>query len=371
MIKANIALVHDWMTGQRGGEKVLEVLAELYPNAPIFTLFHFKGSQIADVEKRDIRTSFLQKMPFVRRHYRWYLPLYPVAAELLDLQDFDFVISSSHCAAKGVIPAPDALHISYIHSPMRYAWNQYHAYFSPRRLNVFNRMLIPPVIHWLRIWDESSSRRVDEFIANSRAVARRIRRYYRRESDIIHPPADTDFFKPGSAKSEHFLIVSALVPYKRIDMAVRAFNRTRLPLKIIGTGPEYRKLKRDAGANIEFLGEVTPQELLLNYQEAQALIMPGEEDFGINVLEAQACGTPVIALGRGGALETVQSGQTGLLFSPASVAGLTAALDKFGRLTFNKNLLRENALRFSRESFKNKMDAYLQHKYMDFVKRHD
>lgn len=370
MKNARIALVHDWLTGQRGGEKVLEVLAEIFPAAPIFTLFHFKGSQKESLERRDIRSSFLQNMPFARRHYRWFLPLYPVAAELLNLQDFDFVVSSSHCAAKGVIPAPGALHVSYIHSPMRYAWNQYHAYFSPDRLNVFTRMLIPPLMHGLRIWDESSSRRVDGFVANSRAVAQRIRRYYRRQAQIIHPPVDTGFFVPGDRKADYFLVVSALVPYKRIDFAVEAFNRTGLPLKIVGTGPEYRKLKKAAKSHIHFSGEVSSEELKRIYQEARALIMPGEEDFGINVLESQACGTPVIALGRGGALETVQHGKTGVLFNQAGAAGLAAALDKFDRLTFNKNLLRENALNYSRESFKNKIEDYMRHKWTDFINRH-
>ncbi len=371
MINAKIALVHDWLTGQRGGEKVLEVLAEIFPHAPIFTLFHFKGSQKNGIERREIRRSFLQNMPFARRHYRWYLPIYPVAAELLNLQEFDFVISSSHCAAKGIIPAPGALHVSYVHSPMRYAWNQYHSYFSSDRLNILTRMVIPPMMHWLRVWDESSSRRVDWFIANSQAVAQRIQRYYRRESEIIHPPVDTSFFKLGEYQSDYFLVVSALVPYKRIDLAVDAFNRMGRPLKIVGTGPEYRNLKKSAKKNIQFLGEVKSVELQRIYQEARALIMPGEEDFGINVLESQASGTPVIALGRGGACETVQSGKTGLLFEKATVSGLTAALDKFDRLTFNKDLLRENALNFSRESFKNKMKVFLQNKWTGFINRND
>jgi len=346
MTNAKIALVHDWLTGQRGGEKVLEVLAEIFPHAPIFTLFHFKGSQTGLMEQRDIRSSFLQKMPFIRRHYRWYLPFYPVAAELLDLQEFDFIISSSHCAAKGVIPAPGALHVSYIHSPMRYAWNHYHSYFSPARLNCLTSIVIP-------------------------AVAQRIQRYYRRRSEVINPPVDTGFFNPGPSKSDYFLIVSALVPYKRIDLAVHAFNRMGRPLKIVGTGPEYRPLKKFAKANIQFLGEVSPGELKRIYQQAQALIMPGEEDFGINVLESQACGTPVIAFGRGGACETVQPGKTGILFQKAAVSALTDALDKFDQLTFNKNLLRKNALSFSRESFKKTIKTYLQHKWTEYINHND
>src|SRR4030065_634163 len=195
-----VALVHDWLTGQRGGEKVLEVLAEIFPRAPIFTLFHFKGSQAEIIECRDIRTSFLQKLPFLEKKYRQYLPLFPLAVELFDLGGFDLVISSSHCVAKGAIPPPDALHICYIHSPIRYAWNQYFAYFSPEQLSFFSRLLIPPVMHRLRVWDESPAARVDHFVANYDNVARRVLKYYRREADVIHPPADTEFFRPLAAK---------------------------------------------------------------------------------------------------------------------------------------------------------------------------
>ncbi len=248
MENVKVALVHDWLTGQRGGEKVLEVLAEVFPKAPIYTLFHFKGSQREDIERRVIRTSFLQGMPFLRKKYRSYLPLFPLAVEMFDLQDYDLVVSTSHCVAKGVIPRPDALHVSYIHSPMRYAWNLYFSYFSPARLSPFSRFLIPPVVHGLRTWDVASSARVDHFVANSANVARRIERYYRREADIIHPPADTDFYTPDESlpAGDFFLIVSALVPYKRIDLAVEAFNRTGAPLRIVGTGPEYKALKRRA-----------------------------------------------------------------------------------------------------------------------------
>ena len=372
MKNARAALVHDWLTGRRGGEKVLEVLAEIFPDSPIYTLFHFPGSQEESLEKRNIQTSFLQNLPFLKKHYRWYYPIFPVAAELLNLQEYDFIISTSHCAAKGIIPAPEALHVSYIHSPMRYAWNQYHSYFSANRLNFFTRFAIPPLVHWLRMWDAASASRVDWFIANSRAVSRRISRYYRRESQIIHPPVDTRFFKPGvSDSSDYFLVVSALVPYKRIDLAVAAFNRTGRKLKIVGTGPEYRKLKKSAKKNVHFLGEVSSQDLLRIYQEARALVMPGEEDFGINVLESQACGTPVIALGRGGALETVQPGKTGVLFSQPKAGELAAALDKFDRLTFNRDLLRNHALGYSRDSFKNKIRQFLQQKWKIFKERND
>ena len=365
MKSPNVALIHDWLTGRRGGEKVLEVFAEIYPDAPIYTLFHFPGSQIPDIENKRIVSSFVQKLPFLKKRYRFYLPVFPMAIELFDLQEYDFLISSSHCAAKGAIPRPDALHISYVHSPMRYAWNQYSSYFSPEKLGFFSRRIIPPIIHRLRIWDESSSHRVDHFVANANAVADRIHRYYRRIADVVHPPVDTDFFRPGEVEEDYFLIVSALVPYKKIDLAVEAFNRTDHRLKIVGQGPEYRKLKKSAKPNVEFLGSVSDDDLLQIYQRSRALIMPGEEDFGINSLESQACGVPVIALRRGGAKETVLHGETGFLYDDPRREGLRTALDKFKDMNFNKTTIRENAVKFSRDSFKTKISSYFQQKWAE------
>ncbi len=361
MENAKVALVHDWLTGQRGGEKVLEVLAEIFPKAPIYTLFHIKGSQHPDIEKRLIRTSFLQRMPFLEKKYRYYLPLFPLAVEMFDLQEYDLVVSTSHCVAKGAIPAPDALHVCYIHSPMRYAWNLYFSYFAPERLSPFSRWLIPPVIHRLRTWDTASAARVDRFIANSANVARRVGKYYRRAADVIPPPVDTEFYRPDDSvpRADYHLIVSALVPYKRIDIAIDAFNRTGAPLKIVGTGPEFQALRRRARANVKFLGAVGAAHLRHLYQGAVAFLLPGEEDFGIATLEAQACGTPVIAYGRGGSLETVVSGETGLLFEEPTVAGLLGALDKFRTFTCNRETIRSNAMRFSRERFKEGISSYL------------
>jgi len=359
MDNVKVALVHDWLTGQRGGEKVLEALAELFPEAPIYTLFHFPGSQAAAIEKRVIRTSFLQKLPFLRRRYRWFLPLFPLAVELFNLQDYDIVISSSHCVAKGIIPRPDALHVSYIHSPVRYAWNQYDAYFSRQRLSFFSRLAVPGRIHKLRIWDVTSSARVDHFIANSRAVARRIEKYYRRPADVIHPPVDTDFFTPpaGDPDRSYDLIVSALVPYKKIDLAILVYNRLGWPLKVVGDGPEDKRLRRMSGPNVQFLGPLSAPDLRGLYQAARLLVMPGEEDFGIAAVEAQACGTPVLAYGRGGALETVVEGTTGLFFRELTEQSLAGALDKFRTVAFNKSAIRSHATRFSRDLFKDKIAA--------------
>jgi glycosyltransferase involved in cell wall biosynthesis len=368
MLPRKIALIHDWLTGQRGGEKVLEIIAEIFPRAPIYTLFRVKGSQAPEIEGREIHTSFLQKMPFIRTRYRSYLPLYPLAAELFDLQDYDLVISSSHCAAKGVIPRPDALHISYIHSPIRYAWNQYWAYFGAEKLSLFSRLVIPPFMHYLRMWDESSSHRVDAFLANSKNTSQRIAKYYRRPADIVYPPVDTEFFTPGEGKSGRagFLIVSALVPYKRIDLAIAAFNLTGRDLLIVGQGPDYKPLKKAAKPNVRFAGALPAEDLRRAYREALALILPGEEDFGITALEAQACGTPVIAFGRGGALETVISGKTGLFFPELKAGSLADALDKFSTLKFNKKTVRANALRFSREVFKRAITSAIARKWSEF-----
>jgi glycosyltransferase involved in cell wall biosynthesis len=362
MENVRAALVHDWLTGQRGGEKVLEVLAEIFPQAPIYTLIRFPGSQNPELERRDIRTSFLQRLPFLRKRYRWYLPLYPLAVEQFDLQDYELVISSSHCVAKGIIPSADALHVSYIHSPVRYAWNQYFAYFGPGKTGPFGKFLIPPVVHRLRVWDVTSAARVDHFLANSKAVARRIEKYYRRPAEVIPPPVDTDFFTPPASEPERkdFLIVSALVPYKRIDTAIAAFRQVRGRLQVVGDGPEFRALRRMAGPNVAFLGSVSAEDLRRLYREAAALLLPGEEDFGISPLEAQACGTPVVAYGRGGVLETVLPGETGLFYGAPTPAALAGALDKFRGMTFNKNSLRAHALTFSRGVFKEKIVAHLQ-----------
>jgi glycosyltransferase involved in cell wall biosynthesis len=368
MKNARVALVHDWLTGRRGGEKVLEVLAEIFPDAPIYTLFHFPGSQIPEIEKRVIRTSFLQRLPFIRKRYRHYLPLFPLAAELFDLQEYDLVISSSHCTAKGIIPSPDALHVSYIHSPVRYAWNQYFAYFGPGKLGFPAKYFVPPMIHRLRNWDVAASARVDRFIANSKAVAGRIEKYYRRSAEVIHPPVDCAFFTPSETETErtYFLVVTALVPYKRIDLAVAACKQRAYPLKVVGDGPDRKRLRASAGASVEFLGSVEGEDLRRLYRGAIALLMPGEEDFGIGAVEAQACGTPVVALGRGGAVETVIPGKTGLHFAEPTPSGLAAALDKCRGMTFNKASLRAHALGFSRDVFREKMESRLAALWREF-----
>jgi glycosyltransferase involved in cell wall biosynthesis len=353
-----VALVHDWLTGLRGGEKVLEALAEIFPGAPIYSLLHVPGATSPAIESHPIRTAFTQKLPGVRRLYRWYLPLYPWAVETIDLRGFDLVISSSHCVAKGVMAPPGSLHICYCHTPMRYVWDRFTDYFGD---GLAARLLYGPVAHYLRWWDVSSAARVDAFIANSRHVADRIRRYYHREAEaVIPPPVDTEFFVPDEGEpDDYFLIVSALAPYKRLELAIEAFNRRKEPLYVVGSGPEEARLRSRAGPRVRFLGTVSGEELRRLYQRARALLMPGVEDFGIVPLESQACGRPVIAFAAGGGLETVRDGETGVLFSEQTPEALSCAVDKLLTLRFNKHVLRNGALAFSRERFKNAIQTFL------------
>lgn len=347
------AIIHDWLTGMRGGEKVLEALCELYPSAPIFTLLHVPGSVSSLLETRRIRTSILQYAPLVKHIYRNYLPFFPRAIEKFDLSGFDLVISSSHCVAKGVIPSPGATHICYCHTPMRYIWSHYEDYFGNHRTGWFRRKVMSVLREHLCEWDVAGNQRVDQFVVNSRAVGERVRKFYGRESVVVYPPVDVHFFTPsGEPREPFFLIVSALVPYKRIEVALEAFRRLKIQLKIVGTGPDYKRLSRMSGENVHFLGRVDSATLLHLYRTAQALVLPGEEDFGINVVEALACGCPVIAYSQGGALETVVECETGMFFNDLTADSLAEAVDKFPAISFNKALMRETARGFSPERFK-------------------
>ncbi|HEV8241959.1 MAG TPA: glycosyltransferase [Thermoanaerobaculia bacterium] len=351
-----VALVHDWLTGMRGGEKVLEAIAELYPQAPIYTLFHFAGTVSPALESHTIHTSFLQRAPALRRHYRRYLPLFPTGIESFDLDGYDLVLSSSHCVAKGVIPGPHAYHVCYCHTPMRYAWDQRHAYFPPGRGPISLARAL--VLAWLRTWDAGTAVRVDRFVANSRFVAARIRRYYGRDADVLAPPVDVDFFTPGTdaadddpSRRSYALAVAAAVPYKRLDLAVAACAKQGIPLRIVGGGPEERRLATGAG-DVKVLGRVGDEELRELYRGARFLVQPGVEDFGISAVEALACGTPVVALGSGGVRDIVVHGEHGVLYHPAGDAGaLAAAIDKFERIRFNLLNLRRRAEGFAPARF--------------------
>jgi glycosyltransferase involved in cell wall biosynthesis len=354
-----VAIVHDWLTGMRGGEKVLEALCELYPDATLYTLVRVPGSVSPAIEGRRIVRSFAQVLPGAGRHYRKYLPLFPAAVEFFDLDEYDLVISSSHCAVKSVI-SPGAVHICYCHSPMRYAWDQFDAYFGPRQVGPVASRLLRPVMAGLARWDASTASRVDRFVANSAYVAARIRRYYNRGSTVVYPPVDTAFYRPAinSVRDQSVLIVSALVPYKRVDVAIKACQKVGVPLKIVGRGPEEGRLaqlagnaRETAGNAVQFLGWRSDDEVRELYQRAAAVLLPGIEDFGMVPVEAQACGTPVVALDAGGARETVQKNVTGTLAADDSIDAFADAVDECRRAAFDRNVIRANAERFSRARF--------------------
>jgi glycosyltransferase involved in cell wall biosynthesis len=332
-----VAFVHDWLNGMRGGEKVLEAMLTVLPDAEIYTLLLERDKISKTIAARPITTSFVQRLPFARRIYRYYLPLFPHAIERFDLSGYDLVVSTSHCVAKGAC-VPDGLHIAYIHTPPRYLYGFQHEYLGsslPRRaaMAVFGP--------GLRRWDQRTVERVDHFIANSNNVAGRIRTYYDRDAAVIYPPVDTAFFTPGHDEpGDFFLIVSALVPYKRIDLAVETFSRLERPLVVVGRGPLRSRLERIAGPTTTFLGWLPDEEVRALLRRCRALVFPGEEDFGIVPVEAMACGRPVIAYGRGGALETVVDGETGLFFDEQTPDGLADAVERSSKMAFDPAVCR-------------------------------
>jgi glycosyltransferase involved in cell wall biosynthesis len=353
-----VALVHDWLTGMRGGEKALEVMCERFPGADLFTLVHIPGSVSPVIERRRIHTSFVQRLPMVARYYRQYLPLFPTAVEQFDFDGFDIVLSTSHCCVKSVIAPPRARHICYCHSPMRYAWDQFDAYFGPERLGKVGSRAMRAMMARLARWDRDTADRVDRYVAISHYVAGRIRRYYNRESTVVYPPVDTAFFTPDAVRPEPYaLVVSALVPYKRIDVAIDACRRAGVRLKIAGDGPERSTLERRANGTVEFLGRRSDHDIRELYRSAFVVLLPGEEDFGIVPLEAQACGCPVVALGRGGATETVVPGETGVLVDDLSAEAFADAIAAATRQQFDQAAIRRHAERFSRERFGNEIEA--------------
>ncbi len=358
-MSADVALVHDWLTGMRGGEKVLEVIAGLYPRSPIYTLFHFPGSVSRQLESHPIHTSLLQHAPGVRKYYRHYLPFFPTAVEEFDLSRYELIVSSSHAVAKGVIPGPGAYHVCYCHTPMRYAWDQEHAYF-PRRTGPVAR-LRAFVLAQLRRWDVATAPRVSRFLANSSFVAERIRRYYGRSAEVLHPPVDTEFYTPGEGSpGDYCLMVSALAPYKRVDLAIAACKSLGVELRVVGTGPERSRLERLGTDGVRLLGAVDAETLRALYRGASCVLQPGVEDFGISSVEALACGAPMVALGRGGILDIVEDGVHGTLYTEEErPAVLAEAIDKTRELSFNKLNLRNRAERFSTARFADRLRALL------------
>jgi glycosyltransferase involved in cell wall biosynthesis len=324
----------------------------MFPSAELITLVHDRRAVSPLIESRRIRTSVIQQLPRSRSLYRHYLPLFPFAIEQFDLDDVDLVVSTSSCAAKSVVPTGRARHVCYCHSPMRYAWDQFDAYFGPARLGRAGSALARVTMAWLARWDRDTAHRVHTFVANSGHVAGRIARYYNRRATVVHPPVDIEFFTPDETRpSSYFLVVSALVPYKRIDFAVDAATRLGLPLKIVGSGPDEARLRARAGSTVEFVGPVEGEALRQLYRGTRALLLPGEEDFGIAPVEAMACGRPVIALGRGGATETVRPGLTGVLVDHAGADAFGEAMQNFDATAFDTAAIRAHAETFATAHF--------------------
>ena len=361
-----VALIHDWLTGMRGGERCLEVFCELFPEADLFTLLHVAGSVTPVIERRRIVTSFIQRLPVVATRYRYYLPLFPAAVESFDLRGYDLVLSSSHCVAKGARPAPGVPHVSYCFTPMRYVWDRYDDYFG-RGAGLLTRTLMPPVAARLRRWDRASSDRVDRFAAISRHVAARIDRYYGRTAEVIYPPVDVRRFEVATGDDDGFyLVVSALVPYKRLDLAVQAAHLLDRRLLVVGGGPEERSLRALAGSRVEFLGRRSDEEVAELYRRCRAVLFPGLEDFGIVPLEAMAAGRPVIAFAAGGALETIvapgeERSPTGVFFHAQTVDALADAMRRLegGGVVFDPKALRARAEEFDRARFKDRVASFI------------
>jgi len=356
VMTAKVALVHDWLNGMRGGEKVLEGMLDIFPSADIFTLFYTPDKVSEKIRSRNVTASYLNRFLPARRWYRQCLPLLPRAVESFDLSAYDLVVSTSHCVAKGAIPPPQAPHVSYVFTPMRYIWDQYPHYFGCSR--GVKKWLIRRAATRLRTWDAASAARVDHFVADSEFVAQRIRKYYRRNATVIHPPVDTDFFSPGSGeKGGYFLAVTALVPYKRVDLLVDVFNRTGDSLVIVGGGPEKRALQGRARKNIRFEQSLSPQALRERYRRARAFVHAGLEDFGIAFVESLACGTPVLASSRGGVADIVTHGRTGLLVADPDADAFTAGVEEMRTRTFDPDALRQDSLRFSPQHFREKFSS--------------
>jgi glycosyltransferase involved in cell wall biosynthesis len=353
-----VALVHDYLNQYGGAERVLEVLHELYPDAPVYTSLFDRATVPRSFRSWDIRTSFLQRIPLSHRIHRALLPLYPLAFESFDLHEYDVVLSNSSAWAKGVITPPQTLHVCYCLSPMRWAWN-YDAYVQREQLRGSARRLLPPVIHYLRIWDVVSAQRVDRFIGISRVVRDRIAKYYRREADLIFPPVDAARIPMGAERSDEYLVVSRLIPYKRIDLAVAACTRLGVPLRVIGDGRDREKLAALAGPTVRFDGRVSDRDVHTALGRCRAFIFPGEEDFGIAPVEAMAAGRPVVAYAAGGALDTVSDGVSGRYFAPQTADALADTLASFDSASFDPDAVRAHAMQFDTAAFKEQIQAYV------------
>jgi len=360
-----IALAHDYLSQDGGAERVLNAFHEIWPDAPIFVLFHDTRT-IKRFADADVRESFLKRLPFGRKKYQWYLPLMPLATERHNLHDFDVVLSSTSAFAKGVLTRPETLHISYCHTPTRYLWTDTHEYIADLKYNRIIKSFLPRLIHKLRLWDKMSVDRVDNFIANSRTVAQRINKYYRRDSDVMYPPVDVSAFSISDDIRDYFVTGGRLVPYKRFDLVIQVFNRLGYPLKIFGDGPELESLKSIAKKNISFVGRVSDEEKARLLKHAKAFIHPQVEDLGITPIESMASGRPVIAYAEGGVTETVVPGETGVFFYEQTWEALLDAVLNFDPAAWDSEKIRAWAMRFDEDIFKKNMQEYVKNTYEAF-----
>ncbi|PIP28171.1 MAG: glycosyl transferase [Candidatus Moranbacteria bacterium CG23_combo_of_CG06-09_8_20_14_all_35_22] len=358
-----IALVHDYLVQNGGAEKVLEAFSELFSYAPIYTLIYSKKLMHGSFSDKKIRTSFLQKLPFAVGRHRIFPQFMPFAIEQFDFSDYDLVLSDSSSFAKGIITGPKTLHICYMHTPMRFAWDDCQKYNQDFYFPSFIKKLVPFFMNYIRMWDRASADRPDKIIANSNFIARRIKKYYKRESLVIHPPVKVGDFEISREKDNHFLIAGRLMAYKRFDIVIEAFNELKLPLKVIGRGPEMKRLQKIAGPNIEFLGRVSDEKLRKYFSRCQAFIFPQEEDFGIMAIEAMASGTPLIAYRGGDIPEHMEEGKTGLFFERQMPEDIIQAVRKFKNSDFDPEYIRNRVLKFDKEIFKAKIKEYIQKEY--------
>ncbi|PJE60077.1 MAG: glycosyltransferase family 4 protein [Candidatus Portnoybacteria bacterium CG10_big_fil_rev_8_21_14_0_10_44_7] len=361
-----VALVHDYLTQYGGGERVLEAFTKIWPQAPIYTLIYDAQKTGHAFVGKKIYTSFLQKWPLSKSHHRLFSALMPLGIEQFDFAGYDVVLSDSASYAKGVITRPDTLHLCYCHTPIRYAWDDSHRYIKNFGYNWLVRALVPPLINYIRLWDEAAAQRPDHYAANSHYVARRIKKYYRQEALVINPPIKTDVFRSNNGQQDYFLAVGRFLPYKRFDLVIAAFNSLGLPLKIIGSGPQARYLRQMARPNIEFVGLVSDQRLRDYYAGCRALIFPQEEDFGIVACEAMAAGRPVVAYRAGGALEIIQEGRTGVFFDRQETDSLVAAVKKCRQINFDRHYIRQQVLGLDEKVFQAKIKNWVEEKYQEF-----
>lgn len=363
-----IAIVHDWFTEKGGAENVVSELLTLFPDAEFFALVDFfdDKQRRSILKNKKVTTTFIERLPLAKKFFRHYLLLFPLAIERLDVREFDLIISSSYAVAKGVMSGPNQIHISYCHSPMRYAWDMYFAYLKEHNVRGIKEKFLSYVLHKIRIWDVVSSNRVDYFIANSSFVQKRIGKYYRRDSVVIHPPVDVSAFSLCTKKEDFYFTASRLVPYKKIKMIAEAFVANGKKLIIAGSGSELEEIKKIATQNITLLGYVSNDVMIDHMQRAKAFVFAAHEDFGIVPVEAMACGTPVIAYGKGGVLDTVVDGETGTFFNEQTIDALNEAVQRFETMSFDYDAIAKHAQKFSAQRFRNEIKAFIEHKIQEF-----